>query len=215
MKTNAAIRSRPRFWSAATALGATALVAVGLASLAGCTGGNPIVTETPSPTAAASATLSPSPSPSPTPLTDAELLALMPPEAAYPDVRGAIATAEFFCAQYGPAFQSGDSRIIAALSDERCQFCAEALSTAAQEVAAGEFESGGEVVYDSTQVRANVHTGDGFTYVDFPFVQSPTTIHRADGSTDVTDPGGSGRIYFRMALDGEVWRVIGAEVQSA
>lgn len=213
MKTNVAFGSRPWF-----RFGATALAAVGLASLAACTGGStPILTETPSltGTAAASPTANASLTPSPTPLTDAELLALMPPEAAYPDVRGAIATAEFFTEQYSAMFQTGDLRIVTAVSSEQCLFCAEALSTAATEVAAGEFESGGDITYDATQVRANVHTGDGFTYVDFPYVQGATTLNHADGSAETTGNGGSGRIYFRMGLEGSVWRVVGAEVESA
>jgi Family of unknown function (DUF6318) len=208
MKTNVAIGNRPWVRS-----GAMALVAVGLVSLAACTGGSaPIVTETPSPTVTASP--APSPSPSPTPLTDAELLALMPPEAAYPDVRGAIATAQFFTEQYSLMFQTGDLQVVRALSGEQCLFCAEAVSTATDEAAAGDFESGGDVTYDATQVRANLHTGDGFTYVDFPYVQGPTTVHHADGSIEVTDPGSSGRVYYRMGLVDNVWHVVGAEVRS-
>jgi len=211
MKTNT-----PGRWSPATRTARTA-AAVGaaliLASLAACTGGStPIVTETPSPTVTGNA--SPSLSPSPTPLTDAELLALMPPEAAYADVRGAIATAEFFTAQYAVMFQTGDSRVIAALSDAKCQFCAEALASAADEVSAGAHESGGEVIGDVSQVRANLHTGDGFTYVDFPYAQNATTLIHGNGSSEPTGDGGTGRIYFRMGLEGAVWRVVGAEVQS-
>jgi hypothetical protein len=196
-------------------LGATVLTAVSLASLGACTGGaTPTPTETPSPTVAASPSASSSSSPSPTPLSDAELLALMPPEAAYPDVRGAIATAQFFAEQYAIMFQTGDLRALTALSGEQCMFCAEALSSAADEVSAGDHESGGEVVGDKTQVRANLHTGDGFTYVDFPYVQNPTTLIHGDGSSESTGNGGTGRIYFRMGLDGALWRVGGVEVKS-
>ena len=108
---------------ASTALGFLATVAV--LSLAGCTGGpGPIVTETPSATALESPSPSPSASASLAPLTDAELLALMPPDAAIPDVRGAIATAVFFVQQFPGVVEHGDLRVWDALSGPDCAFCA-------------------------------------------------------------------------------------------
>ncbi len=100
------------------------LSAVVVALIAGCTDGG-IVTETPSPTRAApSATSSPAPSASLGPLTDEELLAMMPPDAAFGDVRGAIATAKFFLEQYAHrCYETGDLRAWDALSMPDCIFC--------------------------------------------------------------------------------------------
>jgi hypothetical protein len=195
--------------------GAAALVAVGLASLAACTGGSaPILTETPSLTALASAT--PSPSPSPTPLTDAELLALMPPEAAYPDVRGAIATAQFFLEQYAPVLETGDLTVWDALSMPECIFCESVRDNVSRNSAVGDFETGNTLALDTTRVVANYYSVDGFTYVTLPYQQKAAVVHHADGSTSSEDPGGlqSGSISLRMTLEGPVWRVsdVGVEV---
>ncbi len=88
---------------------AVPVIALALAvTLTACTDGG-IATTTPSPTLASpTATASPTPSASLGPLTDAELLALMPPEAAVDDVRGAIATAKFFLEQYPVVYETGD-----------------------------------------------------------------------------------------------------------
>jgi hypothetical protein len=211
MKTNAAIGNHP--W---VRFGATALAALGLASLSACTGGStPIVTETPSPTATSSATLSPSPSLSPTPLTDAELLALMPPEAAYPDVRGAIATAQFFLGQYDDVYATGDLAIWDALSMPSCTFCASVRGQVAAELAAGDFESGNALHLDPNNVVANFHSTDGFTYVTFQYVQDASVLHHPDGSTESAGSGGSGSTSLRMTLVGTVWRVDDVGIEPA
>ncbi len=201
MKTNASYRCRrgPRF-------GAAALAAAWLIALGGCTGGStPIVTETPSPTVSAS--LSPSPSPSPTPLTDAELLALMPPDAAYPDVRGAIATAEFFLEQYAPVLETGDLTVWNALSMPDCIFCESVRENVRRNAAVGAFETGNTLYLDTTQTVANFFAKDGFTYVTFPYVQDAEVVHHADGSTE--SPGGQqkGSISLRMTRVESGWRV--------
>ena len=174
------------------------------------------MTETPSPTASATATSSASPSPSPTPLTDAELLALMPPEAAYPDVRGAIATAKFFLEEYAPVLETGDLTVWNALSLPDCIFCESVRKNVRANATAGAFETGNTLSLDTTQVVANYYSVDGFTYVTFPYVQEAAVVHLADGSTSSEDPGGhqSGSISARMTLEGAVWRVsdIGVEV---
>lgn len=116
------------------------LVAVVGMALAGCTGDpEPIVTQTPTPTLPVE---SPSPTVSAAPgpdgeLTDEELLALMPPEAAQDDLDGAIATAEFFLEQYAAMMVSGDTAVWDALSDGECAFCLRHMDYAASILADG------------------------------------------------------------------------------
>jgi hypothetical protein len=193
---------------------AAAYTAAGLLMLAGCTGGgDPIVTETPTPTLTTSP--SASPSPSPTPLTDAELLALMPPDAAYPDVRGAIATAQFFLEQYAPILETGDLTVWDALSMPDCIFCESVRDNVRRNAAVGAFETGGGLALDMNSIVANYYSVDGFTYVTFDYVEGPSILHRSDGTTEKLDDGETGSISLRMTLDATAWRVsdVGVEAQ--
>lgn len=210
MRTNASFGRRP-----SRRFGAAALVAVGLGSLAACTGGSgPIVTETPSPTATASATPSASPSASPTPLTDAELLALMPPEAAYPDVRGAIATAQYFLEQYAPVLETGDLTVWNALSMSDCIFCESVREHVGRNSFAGDFETGGALMLNSETVVANYYSVDGFTYVTFDYSEGPSILHHSDETTEKLDDGEVGSISLRMTFSGSAWRVADAEAEA-
>lgn len=209
MKTNA-----PQGRWLARRAGGAASAALALMLLAGCTGGStPIVTETPTPTLSASP--SPSSSPSPSPLTDAELLALMPPDAAYPDVRGAIATAEFFLEQYDDVYATGNLEIWDALSMPSCTFCASIHDKVEAESVAGDFESGNALHLDTTTVVANFYSADGFTYVTFQYVQDASVLHHPDGSTESAGSGGSGSTSLRMTLVGTVWRVDDVGIEPA
>lgn len=193
---------------AAVRAAAMTLVLAGALSAASCTGPGAIVTETPAPTLTASA----QPSPSPTPLTDAELLALMPPDAAYPDLRGAIATAEFFVELFAVAFNAHDTQVWLALSGDSCGFCAGVASDIRDSAEANRIELGGAITPDRNSVRANLNTADGFTYVDFAYVQEPSETRTASGELVESYEGSSGRTYLRMELIGQVWRVAGVEV---
>ena len=195
-------------------VGGAAFAIAALFLLGGCTGdGEPIVTETPTPTLTASP--SPSASPSATPLTDAELLALMPADAAFPDVRGAIATAKFFLEQYAPVLETGDLTVWDALSMPDCIFCESVRTYVATEQAAGEFETGNTLYVDPGQAVANYYAVDGFTYVTFPYVQDAGVIHHSDGTID--DPGGqqTGKVSLRMTLSGTVWRISDVGVEAS
>ncbi len=194
-------------------IAAVAASVAAVAVFAGCTDGG-IVTETPTPTLPTlTATTSPSPSVSLGPLTDEELLAMMPPDAAFGDVRGAIATAQFFLEQFSIMFQTGDVRVIEALSAPECVFCGSSLEDAREEIAIGDYETGGDLIYDSTDVRANYYEKDGYTYVDMSFTQSPFVLHHADGSADEASEVLTGRAYFRLGMDGAKWLVVGVEVE--
>ncbi len=201
MKTNAPNRRR-----ASVRFGAPALAVAGLIALGGCTdGSNPIVTETPSPTVSASP--SASPSPSATPLTDAELLAMMPPDAAYPDVRGAIATAEFFLEQYAPVLETGDLTVWDALSMPDCVFCESVREHVLANSLASDYETGGALMLNPDTIVANYYVEDGFTYVTFDYTEGPSIVHHADGSTDKLDDGETGRISLQMTMPASVWKV--------
>ena len=183
-------------------------------SLAACTDGStPILTDTPSPTASPSASASPDPSASLAPLTDAELLTLLPPEAAYPDVRGAIETAIFFVAQFPIVYETGDLRVWDALSMPECIFCESVRSHVLAEVAVGDHEIGGEMTVDRNSIVANYYDVDGFTYVTFDYSQEPSTLHHADGSSEPSGDGGTGSTSYRMTLIGDVWRVSGVGIE--
>ena len=192
-----------------------ALAALGLASLAGCTGGSgPILTETPSPIATARPTPSASPSPSPTPLTDAELLALMPPEAAYPDVRGAIATAQFFLEEYQRLFFTGNDAVWAALSVEGCEFCSSSRRGAVALRDEGARQEGGEFTIDPSTIEANFYDETGFTYVILHATWTPTQNVYSDGRIEPDGDGGAAKISFEMELQGDAWRVRGVGVEA-
>lgn len=143
-----------RFAGAKTVL-VVCLLAIGSAGgLAGCTGAPaPIVTEAPTVAPSPPETSSPSPSPSATALTDEELLALMPEEAARDDLFGAMATAQFFLEQYAPMFHTGDTRVWEALSAPECTYCADALENAERVRDEGWIVEGGEIVVDSSRTQ--------------------------------------------------------------
>lgn len=207
-----------RRFSALSVLSIPALgifVTVGALGLAGCTGDpGPIVTETPSATATSSLTPSPSASPSVSaaPLTDAELLALMPPDAALPDVRGAIETAIFFVEQFSVTYETGDLRIWDALSMPGCIFCASVRDGVIAEHAAGDHEIGGELTVDRSSIVANYYDVDGYWYVTFRYSQTESTTVHDDGSTSLNGDGGTGSTSMRMTTLEGVWRVSGVEV---
>lgn len=190
------------------ALGAATVLCV--FAFAACTGEpGPIVTETPSPLA--SVPLSPSPSASPTPLTDAELLALMPPDAAYPDARGAVATAVFFVEQFSVVYETSDLRVWDALSMPECIFCGSVRDSVLKEQAVGDFETGGEMTIDSGSVVANYYDVDGYWYVTFRYSQSPSSTVHSDGTTEPSGDGGTGSTSMRMTSVDGVWKVSGVE----
>jgi hypothetical protein len=190
-------------------LALSVVTAAALVSLSACTDGG-IATTTPSPTLASpTATASPTPSASLGPLTDAELLAMMPPEAAVDDVRGAIATAKFFLEQYPVVYETGDLRVWNALSEPGCVFCESVRSDVAATFADGDYVTGGEITIDENRIEANFFADDGYTYVTIPTDVSPSTIHHADGSTSPGAKGGPGSTSFRMSFNGSTWTVVG------
>jgi len=189
---------------------AVPVIALALAvTLTACTDGG-IVTTTPSPTLATTApSATPSASPSLGPLTDAELLALMPPEAALDDVRGAVATAKFFLEQYPVVYETGDLRVWDALSMPDCVFCESVRSDVVATFADGDYVTGGLITIDETRIEANYFPDDGYTYVTLPTDVSPSTVHHADGSTSPGTKGGAGSTSFRMSFNGSTWTVVG------
>ncbi len=188
-------------------LALSVVTAAALVSLSACTDGG-IATTTPSPTLASpTATASPTPSASLGPLTDAELLALMPPEAAVDDVRGAIATAKFFLEQFPLVYETGDLRMWDALSMPDCTFCDSVRSDVIEEQAVGDYETGGTATYDEQTIVANYYPKDGYTYVTFDYVQDPSMRHHADGTSEASGDGGTGSISLRMTFVDRVWRV--------
>lgn len=168
------------------------------------------MTETPSPTGV-SASPSASPSASAAPLTDEELLALMPEDAAYPDIRGAIATAVFFVEQFSVVYETGDLRVWDALSMPECIFCESVRSAVLAEKAIGDYETGGEITIDMDSIVANYYDVDGYWYVTFDYSQNAMALHHSDGSSEPSSDAESGSVSLRMTPVDGLWMVSGAE----
>ena len=139
----------------------------------------------------------------------------MPPEAAFPDVRGAIATAGFFLEQYDDVYATGDLTIWDALSMQSCTFCAGVREQVMTESAAGDFESGNALHLNPDTVTANFYSSDGFTYVTFQYAQDASVLHHADGSIESAGSGGSGSTSLRMTLVEAIWRVDDVGIEPA
>ncbi len=190
---------------------ASLVVAVALAA---CTGGStPILTGIPSATASPSPSASPDPSTSLAPLTDAELLALLPPDAAYPDVRGAIETAIFFVAQFPIVYETGDLQVWDALSMPECIFCQSVRGNVRAETAVGDHEIGGKMTVDRDSIVANYYDVDGYWYVTFHYSQNPSFTQHADGKTEPSGDGGTGSTSLRMAPIDGIWKVCDVGVE--
>ncbi len=185
-------------------------VAVGLAvvaAAAACTEPGPVVTETPTLAVSATPTAAAVPSPSPTPLTDAELLARLPPGAELPDVQGAIITAVFFLKQYPIVYETGDLRVWNALSGPDCVFCGSVRAGVEEIFADGAFLTGGAMNIDELRTVASANLDDGFTYVSLHVDIDPTTRNLASGELEPEGDGGPGVVHLRMDLQGGMWRV--------
>ncbi|WP_062301140.1 DUF6318 family protein [Demequina subtropica] len=193
--------------------------AAGVLLLSGCFGEpGPIVSETPSVAGTVAEATSPTPTPSPSAeleaLTDEELIALLPERALIPDVRGAMATAEFFLEQYAPMFHTGDTRIWEALSAEGCEYCASALENAERVRDEGWTARGGEI-----EVIRNTQDGS---------LTSPTSayysieVHRASAYLKSeegieSESASASRTHFEFALElvDEHWMVVGVASELA
>jgi hypothetical protein len=130
----------------------------------------------------------------------------MPPDAAYPDTRGAIATAVFYLEQYPIVIEAQDLRVWDALSGPDCAFCQAVHAEVIGRAQSGQYETGGHLTIDENNIVANYYV-DGFTYVTLSYSQEPSTLHNADGTTEPSGDGGSGTANFQMSLDANTWKV--------
>jgi hypothetical protein len=196
-----------RFAGAKTVLVACLLAIGSAGGLAGCTGDPaPIVTKTPTLPPSPTETSSTSPSPSATALTDEELLALMPEEAARDDLFGAMATAQFFLEQYAPMFHTGDTRVWEALSAPECTYCADALENAERVRDEGWTVEGGEIVVDASSVRASADPGVDTTVILTAQVAYTAMASKGGEKTDER-PERSLKFGFVLVRDGARWLV--------
>lgn len=167
------------------------MVAASALVLAGCavaSGQDP----TPSPTTASPeadplpATPSSSPSASPAtdaPLTDADLLALLPEDAQYPDIRGAMAVAVWFMEYRDDIYKGADLRPWVQLSSKECGYCSYQLEDALDYRVPGVVIEGGEVVVDPDSVTGYLgESGNAYVFFDVTF--SSFVIELADGSSE-------------------------------
>ena len=200
-----------RFAGAKTVL-VVCLLAIGSAGgLAGCTGDPaPIVTEMPTVAPSPTVTSSPSPSPSATALTDEELLALMPEEAARDDLFGAMATAQFFLEQYAPMFHTGDTRVWEALSAPECTYCADALENAERVRDEGWTATGGEIVVDPARSQGLLDSEASASVLIVGDLEV-ATLADAEGVSSQTGEPGAVRYGVVLKLINGQWRVAAVE----
>ncbi|WP_062516865.1 DUF6318 family protein [Demequina gelatinilytica] len=189
------------------------VAAAGVLLLSGCFGEpGPIVSETPSVAGTVAAAVSPTPTPSASAvseaLTDEELTALLPERALIPDVRGAMATAEFFLEQYAPMFHTGDTRVWEALSAEGCEYCASALENAERVRDEGWTARGGQIaVVRNTQDGAL--TSPTTAYYSIEADREAAFLAPAEGPE--TRSAKASRTHFEFALElvDDRWLVAG------
>lgn len=178
--------------------------------LAGCTGESAaIVTETPVPVVSESETPSPSPSASAAasaPLTEQELLDLLPEDAVIPDLWGAQVTAVFFLEQYGPMFQTGDTRVWEALSAEGCEYCEAQVSSADEVHESGWSATGGVVSVLSETLEGRLVEADrALVLVDGNL--SAGWLNRGNGDTQEAFPASARTYALDLRLRDAIWMV--------
>lgn len=147
------------------------------------------------------------------PLTDEELLALLPEDAQYPDIRGAMAVAVWFMEYRDDIYKGADLRPWVQLSSDECGYCSYQLDDAMDYRVPGVVIEGGEVVVDLGSVTG--HLGeDGNAYVFLDVLFSDFSIDLADGSSEVgeDDPQSA---TLKLALDGVSWRVAGVDFDAS
>lgn len=192
----------------------TACAAGAVLVMAGCSGSDPIVTETPVPNTSESAELQPSAtpsvsvsvSPSVTVLSDEELLEILPAGAELPNVEGAVVTAQFFIQEFSRLFTSGETAIWDALSMPQCTFCATSRDAALGYQDKGWLVVGGEFEQGEGVTEANLQ-GDKSVIVKYPTVRGPVLVTEPGESQRIAQEETTATQYVHMELVGSVWRV--------
>ncbi|BDZ61500.1 hypothetical protein Lsed01_01301 [Demequina sediminis] len=203
-----------RFADAKTVLVACLLAIGGAGGLAGCTGDPaPIVTEAPTVAPSPTETSSPSPSPSATALTDEELLALMPEEAARDDLFGAMATAQFYAELLGTIWSGEGADAWIGLATENCGYCASQTDNLRALWAEGATARGGTVHVDESLTRAAL-AEDGAVVVELTAAVDELLRVDRDGQSTVANPAVSTEIIITLVRPGGVWLVDGVHTES-
>ncbi|WNM26475.1 hypothetical protein RN607_09710 [Demequina capsici] len=183
----------------------------GALAMTGCTGDDGIVTEAPFPTTAAETTAaSASPSPSATALTDDELLAMMPPDAARDDLAGAIATIPVFFDAYVDMLMTSNSQTWDSLSAAECEFCQGARADLAAYRDDGYLLTDGSIRAGTTAATGAID-GDGTAIVSMPLSQSAFTYTRNDGGS-MNSAAGEFSATLQLSWTGRHWRVEHVEI---
>ncbi|WP_062202701.1 DUF6318 family protein [Demequina salsinemoris] len=197
---------------------ALAAGALGAVLLTGCTGSDAVVAESASPTettesASASATpsASPSASPSTTTLSDEELLAMMPEDAARTDVAGAMATAQFFMSEYPNALKSTDPLVLKSLSLDSCDFCADIIGDVEYLSETGQHLAVGSVDQDQSTLQGTLDD-DGSAFVRVTVSQSQFDYVDSEGNSAGSSPAGTFTVDTLLTWTDGLWRVQGVSV---
>ena len=179
---------------------------LGVALVAGCTGGGPQTAES---TTAPVVEATPTPTPTPTPVVLPERPAAM----SEPTTDGAIAAATYFLQLYDYAFSSGDARPLLAMSAESCDFCTYVDAQVESMVSTG-YSSIREPVdvlrADSTEIRQ-----DEWFRVHLGAQQGPLVAVAPDGTRTQTSDGGAADFIFAISWVSDGWRVEGVDVEKA
>jgi len=189
--------------------------------MAGCTGSDPIVTETPVPSASGSAEPQPSAtpsvsvsvSPSVAALSDEELLEILPAGAEFPDVEGAVVTAQFFSVLLGEIFKSGDTTVWEALATDACDYCGSQVEAIEKFRDSGRTARGGSVALDETKTRGALGD-DGFAYVRTDVQIADLFASSAGQPEENVEPEAHVQLDLQMLLVGEVWKVNGVQAET-
>lgn len=192
----------------------TACAAGAVLVMAGCSGSDPIVTETPVPNTSESAELQPSAtpsvsvsvSPSAAALSDAELLEILPAGAEFPDVEGAVVTAQFFIQEFSRMLERNETEVWQSLSLSGCEFCADGVATAEKYDAKGWVIRGGEIADGPGLTEGNLQE-DGTATIKYPATEGAIVVTEPGKAERQATAGGFAEYYLLMELRGTVWRV--------
>lgn len=143
-------------------------------------------------------------------LSDAELLEILPENARYDSLPGAMATAEFFMQEYPRMMSSGDTTVWDSLSLPDCAFCADRQSQAVTTHLAGTTVRGGEITHGPRISEAHLLT-DGRVRVTYPVEIADIYISKPHEPEQLAVEQKAGVFYVLCERVGHVWKITGVQ----
>lgn len=171
---------------------------LGVALMAGCTGGGPEPAESTGPPLVEA---TPAPTPSPTPVVKPEPPAAM----SEPTTDGAIAAATYFLQLYDYAFAARDADSLLRMSAESCEFCSYVDESVAALVESGHTSVGPPVRVVSA-VSTEIRPDEWFS-ARLQVEQDSTQELAADGTLVSESEANLTDFVFALSWTGDRWRV--------